>query len=704
MKWERLGLKKQLTLMGTLLSLVPLSFICVMAFNEGRTLETNARDRMVLSAEENLTHILSLTTSIVDTAKAQLQATLENQLQGADILLERSGGLSLHEEETMQWMALNQFTQAAQTVKLPQPYLGEQNVPKVADFSQEVPLVDDIAKVTGAACTLFQRMNERGDLLRVATNIEKADGTRAIGTYIPAYNPDGNRNPVVETVLRGETFLGRAYVVNQWMITAYKPLMDKEGQVIGVLFVGCSEQEAYARIRETIMEIKVGQTGYVYVLGGTGDNKGRYIISHNGERDGESIYTVEDATGRRFIEDMVRDSTAAPGEVGMTYYEWQNAGYAEPRTKIVKYLYFEPWDWIIGVGSYQDEFLCASREVGAGINWLTTLILSITGIAALLSIGVWLWMGNKLTKRVRSIVQALQTSSDETSGAAGTVSDSSEEVAKAASETAASVEETTSALEEIANHARSTSEASGDAQRSAGTAREATDRCSGEMERMTAAMRELEASSGDIGKIVKTIDEIAFQTNLLALNAAVEAARAGEAGAGFAIVADEVRSLAQRSAAAARETGDKINRSIEQTHSGVGISSEVAKSLAEITENIHTTHDTVTRISTSATEQTASIEQISTAMHQIDAATQSTAAGAEEASSASHELGTQVSSLKRAVEDLNQMVDGVRAIQTSQTRRTPKPPQKPQGESGFYDRMGEAPQTQATPWEQTHQR
>ena len=129
-------------------------------------------------------------------------------------------------------------------VSLPGVRVGQTKIAQNFDPAVPTPLVDEIVKRAGGAATLFQRMNEQGDMLRVATSVVGADGRRAVGTFIPAVGPDGKRTPVVDTVLRGETFVGRAQVVGQWHLTAYQPIKDAAGKVVGALFFGLSERNA----------------------------------------------------------------------------------------------------------------------------------------------------------------------------------------------------------------------------------------------------------------------------------------------------------------------------------------------------------------------------------------------------------------------------------------------------------------------------
>ncbi|MDL1970301.1 MAG: methyl-accepting chemotaxis protein [Candidatus Desulfofervidaceae bacterium] len=165
------------------------------------------------------------------------------------------------------------------------------------------------------------------------------------------------------------------------------------------------------------------------------------------------------------------------------------------------------------------------------------------------------------------------------------------------------------------------------------------------MKRLTKSMEDMTKLAEETQKIVKSIDEIAFQTNLLALNAAVEAARAGEAGQGFAVVADEVRNLAQRTAAAAKDTAQLIEQTVEGIHNNLGLVKKVDVDFSKVEEFAGKVASLVAEISAASQEQTQGISQVNTALSQMDKVTQQTAANAEELASASEEMKGQVVSL-----------------------------------------------------------
>lgn len=238
------------------------------------------------------------------------------------------------------------------------------------------------------------------------------------------------------------------------------------------------------------------------------------------------------------------------------------------------------------------------------------------------------------------------------------ITQNSHSVAEGANQQAASLEETSASLEEMASMTKNNADNATAAKELANQTRAAAESGASDMQAMSEAMNDIKASSDNISKIIRTIDEIAFQTNILALNAAVEAARAGEAGMGFAVVAEEVRGLAQRSAQAAKETTAKIEDSMLKSERGVSINEKVAKSLAEIFDKARKMDQLVGEIAAASNEQSQGISQVNTAMSEMDKVTQSNAASAEQSASAANELTSQTSAMKEAVMELLALVGG----------------------------------------------
>ncbi len=304
------------------------------------------------------------------------------------------------------------------------------------------------------------------------------------------------------------------------------------------------------------------------------------------------------------------------------------------------------------------EQVALGTKFQARVTRYKVLIVTLSSLAILLGLAAAFWLTSHITRPVKDLTLELENGAEQTRSAARQVASASEILAQGASEQAASLEESSSSLEEMASMIKRNSESARKSNDLAKAARLAAENGVGDMKAMSQAMREIKSSSDEIAKIIKTIDEIAFQTNILALNAAVEAARAGEAGMGFAVVAEEVRNLAQRSAQAAKETAGKIESAIIHTSQGVQINGKVAQSLQEIVEKSRSLAELVEEIAVASNEQSQGIEQINTAVGQMDKVTQSNAASAEESASASEELTAQAEALNEAVVRLAGFVEG----------------------------------------------
>ncbi|MCI8530397.1 MAG: HAMP domain-containing protein [Lachnospiraceae bacterium] len=255
----------------------------------------------------------------------------------------------------------------------------------------------------------------------------------------------------------------------------------------------------------------------------------------------------------------------------------------------------------------------------------------------------------KLNRDLSSTLGQINQSADLVASGSGQVSDGAQALAQGATEQASAVEELASTITNISQQIKTTAENAMEAKVQSTTADTEVEECNRQMSDMIVAMEEITRTSNEIGKIIKTIEDIAFQTNILALNAAVEASRAGQAGKGFAVVANEVRSLASKSSIASKDTANLIEHSIEAVAHGTQLVDSTAQSLIKVVDAVRTTSSKVDVIANAAEQQADAIEQVSVGVDQISSVVQTNSATSEQSAAASQELSSQAEMLKRLV-------------------------------------------------------
>ncbi len=255
----------------------------------------------------------------------------------------------------------------------------------------------------------------------------------------------------------------------------------------------------------------------------------------------------------------------------------------------------------------------------------------------------------KMNRRLSSALSQIDNSADQVSMGSDQMASGAQALSQGSVQQAASVEELTATISGISEHVQGTAHNAADARNISVQSGEETAICNQQMQEMVAAMDEIGKRSAEIGKIIKTIEDIAFQTNILALNAAVEAARAGEAGKGFAVVADEVRNLAGKSASASKSTSELIQGAVSAVDKGMEIANETAQSLEKVVESSRAISGLVDKIAEAAVEQSTSLEQATNGMNQISSVVQTNSATAEESAATSEELSSQSQMLRNLV-------------------------------------------------------
>ena len=531
------------------------------------------------------------------------------------------------------------------------------------DFSA----VDRFSKDTGGVATVFAR--EGDDFKRITTSLKKQDGERAMGTLLD------RAHPAYARILSGQAYTGQATLFGKAYMTHYDPIKDSSGDIVGIFFVGTDISVQAAAVAKQVADTQFFQTGGIYYIDAAAVPESAVLRVHptaGGKKVLEAFPEAKDflnqlaSASDGYVRNAVPvlNSSKADSWAVMRKTRsgsgWFVAEVPEAES-MAKYWSNMRMIWallaatavLLGIGL----FWLIRRTVSRPLGELTMAVTAVANGDLTQSfqtvrqdeIGTLVNEVEGMRQRYLDILSQVREAVENVGTASSEIASGNQDLSVRTEQTASNLQRTASSMDQLTGTVKQSADAARQANQLANTAAQVAARGGSAVGEVVTTMNEINQSSHKIADIVGVIDSIAFQTNILALNAAVEAARAGEQGRGFAVVASEVRSLAQRSAEAAREIKALIDASVEKVESGSRQVQTAGLTMDEIVGSVQRVSDIIGEITSASREQSDGIDEVNGAIGQLDQMTQQNAALVEQSAAAAESLREQASRLEQAV-------------------------------------------------------
>jgi methyl-accepting chemotaxis protein len=580
--------------------------------------------------------------------------TLEANLQTTRLLVQKDGGFHLNTGHRATWQATNDETQAVTTVSVPSLSLGSwQSMPDATAG----PL-REISAATGRAVVLFERIDPEGDMMRVAGAAAEIGAHTAIGDYIPARLPSDEPNPILQMVLGGNVYRGRLYMQGSWHTVVCDPLRQNGGDVFGMLCVGTNNSYIKS-LRDELAANYVGAHGSVAVFYVHGKDSGKLLIEPTG--------IAKDTQSKWFPIILAKSKTLPDKQVDETTQVHDPASGADV---VVRFTYFEKWDWAIAIIADSRDLQLASNSVDVEFRRLLLQTILVCSVALGLAMLIALRLSKRLidpmadlTIRLTSNATSIASNARQQAANVANINTSGNQIATAVNEISATSKELLRAMELLAEDAEKTSTVANQGSRGLKGLSSSIESLSSATHSITDKLTTIRTKANKINSVVTAITKVADQTNLLSLNAAIEAEKAGEGGAGFAVVAREIRRLADQSALATMEIEQMVEAMQEAVSSGVAQTRELTEAMdrgieasqsisgqfGDIIQRVESMVPRYEAVHEGMQNQSEGAQQISEAMWQLTEMGRQTSESVNDLNDVSHQLHEAVRILKERI-------------------------------------------------------